>query len=138
MERVVLMIIPAMICGILCISCGTKAETDDCAKLKGSIWETETNDVVFTLRFVDETECTIGTTLKDGTLSTNLTTYYWRYASNVDSRWGLFHLYYKGAENKKGEWSEYAFPGTIENKKLFLGIHDKDKGIEGLWFKRKK
>ena len=117
----------ALILGIviLCASC----EKIDYQKLEGSTWVAESEDVLFTLQFVDTSICTIGTGRKDGTYSSNLTTYRWRYASNIDSRWGTFHLYHMGEE-----W-EYAFPGSVENKKLYLAIYDD--GNDGMWFKRK-
>ena len=107
----------------------TSCKKIDYHKLEGTTWEAETDNVVFVLRFVDESTCTIITARNDNTFSANLTTYRWRYASNVDSMWGFFHLYHIGEEG------EYAFPGTIENKKLYLGIHGD--GYEGLWFTRK-
>ena len=110
---------------ILCISC----EKIDYQKLEGSTWVAETDDVLYTLRFVDASVCTIGTGRKDDTYSSNLTTYHWRYASNVDSRWGTFHLY-----NMSEEW-EYAFSGSVEDKKLYLAIYNN--GDNGVWFKRK-
>jgi hypothetical protein len=106
----------------------SSCEKIDYNKLEGTTWEAATEDFLFTLRFVNESECTLLTARNDGTCSANLIPYVWRYASDVDSRWGLFHLY------NIGEEADYAFPGTIENKKLFLGIYAD--GNEGIWFKR--
>ena len=111
---------------ILCTSC----EKTDYQKLEGSTWVAESDDVLFTLRFVDASICTISTDRKGDTFSSNLTTYRWRYATDVDSRWGYFHLYHMSEE-----W-EYAFPGTVEDKKLYLAIFDNSNN--GVWFNRKK
>ena len=129
MKRFLLMIISALLSGVVFTSC----EKIDYNKLEGSTWEAKTDSMGFILHFVDETVCTILTgRLSHGAdvlYAGNLITYSWRYASDVDSRWGYFHLYHKGEEGA------YAFPGTIESKKLYLAIFDD--GNEGVWFERK-
>ena len=131
MKKLVLMIFPALICGVIFTGCGSKmSESDtDNPKLAGSIWEAKRNEVRYVLRFIDDVNCNIGTARMDDSYSANLTSYTWMYKSDIDSRWGLFHVY-----NSNGK---YAFSGTVENKKLFLGIVDcSDFDDSGLWFQR--
>jgi len=86
-------------------------------KLEGTTWKAETDTVVFILRFIDETSCTLMTGRTDGTYSSNLTTYFWRYSSDVDSIWGLFFLY---ELNEKGEIVLLTYSGTIDKNELLL------------------
>lgn len=105
-------------------------------KLEGTVWKAETDEGIFNLRFVDETNCTLGTGRKDGTFSANLTTYFWSYGSDYDSRWGLFFLNELNAEGEIVLPPTYS--GTIENKELYLyGSSPESHGFE-VRFKRVK
>jgi hypothetical protein len=108
-------------------SCEKKTDYN---KLEGTTWETEVDNVIFTLRFLNSSECTIGTARHDNSFSANLIPYRWRYANEFESRWGRFHLYHTDEEG------EYAFAGITENKKLLL--KDVRSDHEDLWFTRKK
>ena len=101
----------------------------DHSDLEGSIWEAEANNVVFTLRFLDESTSTIEVVGKDAN-STSLTNFHWRYSSEYDSMWGYFFMYNLDVENSA------PYSGTIENKKLHLQIYDE--GIDTLCFKKIK
>jgi len=78
-----------------------KSKKIDYDKLEGTTWETKTNDVAFTLQFLDKSVCTISTARKDDTYSSNLMTYTWRYQSIHDSMWALCYLYPKDEEGGK-------------------------------------
>ena len=121
------MIVPAFICGILFTSCSSKTESDDYEKLEGATWVSETDNVIYTLRFVDKTVCILSTARQDNA-SANLTTYRWRYQSIHDSVWALFHMYPIDEEGH--------YYGRVENNKLFLHINDENNEV--LCFERKK
>jgi hypothetical protein len=104
-------------------------EKTDYSDLEGSIWEAEANNVVFTLRFLDEFTSTIEVVGKDVN-STSLTNFHWRYGSEYDSMWGYFFMYNLDVENSP------PYSGTIENKKLYLQIYND--GIDTLCFKKIK
>ena len=106
-----------------------KAETDY-KKLEGSTWEAVTDDAVYLLQFLDEHVCNMHTMGKDSnTLSANMTTYYWRYRSDLDSRWGYFHMFPQ-------EEDKHPYSGSIENKNLYLHIYEND--IDILCFEKTK
>ena len=134
MKRVILMIIPALICGVVFTSCGTKASTEDLPfiKLEGTEWEAKTKDAVIKLQFIDETECTIRSSRTDGTYSMNLSSYTWSYVSDNDSKWGSFHLYHKFIE------LPVAGSGIIESGKLYLVLYFEGDEYQDIWFTRKK
>jgi hypothetical protein len=102
--------------------------------LEGTVWKAETDNVVFTLRFVDDTCCTLMTGRTDGTYSANSTTYFWRYKSDLDSRWGLFFL---SELNAEGELI-LTYSGTIDNKELYLYGSTPDNHEFEMKFKRMK
>ena len=128
MKKVVLIIISALIFGIVLTNCSSKTASDDYEKLEGTTWVAETESVVLTLRFLDESVCTFGAIRKDDTNSDNLTTFRWRYQSIHDSVWALFHMY---PMNEEGHYH-----GTVDNKKLFLTIYEDE--IKVLCFERKQ
>ena len=134
MKKVFIMIIPALICGILFTSCSSKTESDDYEKLEGVTWVAEKDNIVFTLRFVDNTVCTLSTARKDDTHSANLTSYRWRYQSMYDSMWALCYLYPINEEEGNGYY------GRVENKKLYLypWLYPSEGYTEILCFERKK
>ena len=101
----------------------TGCEKEDYSKLEGTIWEAKTDEFGYTLKFVDKSTCTIFTAFK-GALPDNqiicppgIATYSWRYGSEIDSMWGLFHIYSSDA-------GEHPYSGTVENKKLYLNYTD--------------
>jgi len=113
-------------------SCEKKTDYN---KLEGTTWKAETDTVVFILRFIDETSCTLMIGRTDGTYSANSTTYFWRYRSDVDSQWGLFFL---SELKENGETVSETYSGTIDNKELYLrGSTPENYGFE-MKFKRIK
>ncbi len=99
-------------------------------KLAGTTWLHETDDVFQILQFIDQSTVTIQSGRKDGTYSMNLTTYSWHYASDIDDRWGLFHMYYKTFDNEQGK---LIYSGTVE-KGLVLLKNSSDNTQEDLRF----
>ena len=113
----------------------TSCSKTDYNKLEGTTWQTETEAASFTLRFLSESVCTIATTVNDNTDSANMTSYSWRYGSDIDSQWGLFHLY-KINENEENPYIDRYSSGTIKDKKLYLYINSENEP-EPLCFTRK-
>jgi hypothetical protein len=137
MKRLVLLIIPALIFVIVFASCSKATAIDDYEndeKLEGATWVAERDNIVFTLRFVDKTLCTLGTVRKGNTYSANLTTYWWRYQSIHDSMWALCYLH--PTDGEEGN----SYYGRVENKKLYLypWLYPLEGNTEVLCFERKK
>lgn len=102
----------------------------DYTKLVGTTWLHETDDVFQLLQFIDQSTVTIQSGRKDGTYSMNLTTYSWLYASDIDDKWGLFHMYSKTFDNEQGK---LIYSGTVE-KGLVLLKKSNDNTQEDLRF----
>ena len=73
---------------------GCNKETDK-EKLAGSEWEAKIDDATIVLRFVDESNCTISAGRK-GLYSMNMTTYFYRLSTDIDSWPGHFGVYETG------------------------------------------
>ena len=105
-------------------------EKMDYNKLESTKWVAETDNAIFTLNF-EKSVCYFGTGGKGDILLANLTTYNWKYRSDMDSWWGLFQMVEEGGGR--------TYSGTVENKKLYLHIYKEDiEDIEILCFKRLK
>ena len=121
---VICLVVTAMLWG-----CEKKIDYD---KLEGTTWKAEKDNVVFTLRFVDDTHCTLMMGRLDGTYSANSATYFWEY--NLSSRWGLFLL---NELNVEGEMV-LTYSGTVENKELYLYGSMPENHLFEIKFKRMK
>ena len=136
MKRAILMIIPVLICGMMFLGCNSDEPGDKEALLEGSVWQSQVDEVVHTLTFTDKNECTLTTGRTDGTYSVNRTSYFWRYSSDIDSLWGLFHIYFTGTDKDGKEVLHHFASGTIEDKKLYLSTHDKDGAVQNYSFRK--
>ncbi len=131
MKKSILTIVSALVCVVMYTSC-SKSETDDYAKLKGSTWEAASNDgLLFVLRFVDDTQCTMMSGRADGSLSANQIPYTWEYGGNWLGIEGPLFLYHKE------DSTQLAYSGKIENGKLNLIFYTGNIENRNLWFNRK-
>ena len=111
----------------------TSCEKEDYSKLENTVWEAQTDESIYILKFVDKSTCSISVVFKEP-LPVDMIicvpgtrTYSWRYGSEIDSTWGLFHIY-------SFDTGEHPYSGTVENKKLYLNYMD---DIGTLCFERK-
>ncbi|MDR0811046.1 MAG: hypothetical protein LBN23_02045 [Paludibacter sp.] len=98
--------------------------SDNLNHLSGTKWISTNDSITINVNFANDSICYI-TTGRNGLLSANLVSYEWRYASNMDSHWGQFHLY---------DETGLAFSGTLEKKKLLLVSSRND--LQQFWFNK--